>query len=87
MNGQQQLIKEETNTKIYYDFNRQRFVGNSPIYIFISNKKNRISTNCQLLQYKINILRGITTEDIVNKTADYKNYLNELYLYDWLIND
>ena len=81
------LLEEETNTKIYYDFNRQRFVGNSPIYIFISNKKNRISTNCQLLQYKINILRGITTEDIVNKTADYKNYLNELYLYDWLIND
>ena len=33
------LLEEETNTKIYYDFNRQRFVGNSPIYIFISNKK------------------------------------------------
>lgn len=23
------LLEEETNTKIYYDFNRQRFVGNS----------------------------------------------------------
>lgn len=78
------LLEEETTTKIYYDFNNQRFVDNTPIYIFISSKKDRIITNCQLLQFRINILRGITTADIMNKTVDYKNYLNELYLYDWL---
>ncbi len=80
------LLKKDKNTKIYYDFNEQRFVGEQKIYIILDNKNSKIHTNCQLLQFKINIFRGISKDDIVNKTTDYKNYLNELYLYDWLKN-
>ncbi len=72
--------------KHYYNCHRDylKYVdADLNIYIFCDEAKDVLSCTDSLMDIRLSILRGVSEEDIADKTNNYISHLNYLYLYDW----
>lgn len=76
------LLKRDKASEIYYRHHIARFFPVNRIVLLIDHEHDEFITNDGFFQKKIDILRGINSEEVDNFTRELKTYLNILYLYD-----
>lgn len=76
------LLEENKRTEIFYDYYKAKFSTTYPICLVINRTNYEIMSTCDLFEMKVNILKGINSEDLKNNTNLFKNYLNFFYLYE-----
>lgn len=79
------MVKNGT-TDIFYKYHRERYVGKVCIYIFLS-EDNSLHSNCDLLECKLEIMKGINKSEIDKKSHIYWRYLETMHQYDIMVKE
>ena len=77
---------ENGTTDMFYKYHRERYVGKVCIYIFLS-EDNSLHSNCDLLECKLEIMKGINKSEIDKKSHIYWRYLDTMHQYDIMVKE
>lgn len=77
---------ENDTTDIFYKYHRERYVGKVCIYIFLA-EDNSLHSNCDLLECKLEIMKGINKSEIDEKSHIYWRYLDTMHQYDIMVKE
>lgn len=75
-------VEEDSTTALFYKYYRERYVGNLCIYVYYEVEEQRLFSNCDLLDCKLQIMKGISKTEIENSTVSYWHYLDMCHQYD-----
>ena len=67
---------------LLHEGRRKRFLDKSAVYIIMTKETELFTSNCDLLDLYIQIIRGVDEADIKNRTPFYKHYLNCMYMFN-----
>ena len=75
-------VAKNFKSKIFYAYYEERFLDKSAVYIIMAKETDIFTSNCDLLDLYIQIIRGVDEADIKNRTPFYKHYLNCMYMFN-----
>lgn len=73
-------LAKDAETNRFFETVKKSYGENTGVYIFMAG--DQLFSNCKELEIEMFILQGISSEDILNKTPQYFNYLFHFQLFE-----